>query len=218
MGRYFDKFNKIIYDLDGTRSGNYTVLTNIFVRFDILNSVKTNDTVFYPYLIQEGDTPEMIADKYYGDSQFFWVVLYMNDIMDPFYDWPLNYQDFTKYIVAKYGSIAVSQETVHHYEKQVLRTDSLSGKSTTSKMVIDPTTYASLPSSVFESVNLTDGTTVSITTTKNAVIAFDWEVEQNENKRSIKLLKREYIERLRNNFDLITERLPQVAPSVLNEL
>ena len=43
-----------------------------------------------------GDTPEIIASKYYGDPEKHWIVLLANDIINPFFDFPLNYQEFEK--------------------------------------------------------------------------------------------------------------------------
>lgn len=215
MGKFFDQFPKVLYDTEGTRSGSYDVLTNIFVRIGIFADIKNNNGVYYPYLVQEGDTPEMIADKYYGDSQFHWVVLMMNDIVDPFYDWPLDSGPFNKYITTKYGSTDTAQSQIHHYEKQIVRLDSASQVSTTSKMVIDANTYTELASSTFNTYDLSNGTTVQETVTKNAVTCWTWELEQNENKRSIKLLKKEYIEQVKQQFESIMQATGRVTPSVI---
>lgn len=215
MGKFFDLFPKVLYDIEGVRSGSYDVATNIFVRLGVLQSIKNNSSVYYSYLVQEGDTPEMIADKYYGNPQFHWVVLMMNDIVDPFYDWPLDYQKFAGFIVGKYGSIETAQTQIVRYEKQIDRRDSGSGVTTVSKMVIDYDTYAALASSTFNTYNLSDGTTVSETITKNAVTAWTHELDKNERKRSIKLLKKEYIDMIKKNLESSLAVLPRFPRSVL---
>jgi len=215
MAKFFDLFPKVLYDLEGTRSGNYDVATNIFVRIGVLKSIKQNSSIYYPYLIQDGDTPEMIADKYYGNPEFHWVVLMMNDVVDPFYDWPLDYTRFTKYMIGKYGTIEESQSRVVRYEKQIDRRDSASGLTTTSKMVIDYNTYTALAATTFNSYDLSDGTTVAETITKNAVTAWADELDRNERKRSIKLLKKEYIEVIKKNLDRELAIAPRFPESVL---
>jgi hypothetical protein len=215
MAKFFDLFPKVLYDLDGTRSGNYDIATNIFVRIGVLKSIKQNSSVYYPYLVQDGDTPEMIADKYYGNPEFHWVVLMMNDVVDPFYDWPLDYTRFAKYMIGKYGTIEESQRRVVRYEKQIDRRDSASGLTTTSKMVIDYNTYTALAATTFNSYDLSDGTTVAETITKNAVTAWADELDRNERKRSIKLLKKEYIEVIKKNLDRELSIAPRFPESVL---
>jgi hypothetical protein len=214
MGKFFDTFPRTYYDLDGTRSGSYEIATNIFVRVGILNSLKNNSSVYYPYLIQDGDTPEMIADKYYGAPDYHWVVLYMNDIQNPYYDWPLDYKKFENYLIGKYGSVAASQSLVVRYEKTIVRTDSSSAISTTSKIIVDATTYAGTSGSSV-TYNLSDGTTVTETISKNTVTAFQDEVDINERKRSIKLLKKEYIELINKNLQSIFRSSPAYAASVI---
>ena len=107
MPRYFNKFPKLIY----TKQGVSNLVTNILSRVDVIKGNIDKTAIFYQYNIQEGDTPEMIASKYYGDSELHWVVLIFNKIIDPFYDWPLNYQQFQKYIIDKYGSYRSEEHT-----------------------------------------------------------------------------------------------------------
>ena len=215
MAKFFNLFPKLVYDTDGNRSGSYDVATNVFVRIGILNTIKNNSSLYYPYLVQEGDTPEMIADKYYGDPEFHWVVLYMNDMVDPFYDWPMEYSNFVRFINNKYGSTVTAQTQVHHYYKQVSRYDSSSQTTTISKMIIDATAYAALPVSQVNTYNLTNLTTVSETVTRGIVYCWDYELERNEDKRSIKLLKKEYIDTVKNTLEQTLNSVPKRPQTVL---
>lgn len=215
MTKFFDLFPKLIYDLEGTRSGSYDVAVNIFVRLGVLKSIKQNSSLYYPYMIQDGDTPEMIADKYYGHPEYHWVVMMMNDVVDPFYDWPLDYARFSSYMSSKYGSIETSQTQIVRYEKQIDRRDSSSGVTTTSKMIIDYDTYVAMASSTFNTYNLSNDTTVAETITKNAVTAWDDEMDKNERKRAIKLLKKEYIDIIKKNLESELANLPRLPSSVL---
>jgi len=215
--KFFDLFPKIVYDISGQRSGSYDVATNIFVRLGIIDSIKNAAGLYYPYIVQDGDTPEMLADKYYGDCGYHWVILMMNDMVDPFYDWPLDYQKFNNYIANKYGSTQTAQVQIVRYEKQITRRDSLSAVTTTSKMTIDLDAYTALAASTITSYNLSNGSTVVETITKNSYTAWNDELSKNEAKRSIKLLKKEYLEVIRNNFQAAVTGLPDITPSVLTE-
>ena len=215
MPSFYNSFPKLVYDIDGSKSGSYDVVTNIFVRLGILKSVQEMTSSYYPYLIQEGDTPEMVADKYYGDPTYHWIVLMMNNIVDPFYDWPLDYTDFASYINNKYGSLAAAQVLIVRYEKQIARLDSSSGVTTTSKMVIDAITYTAMATTAFNTYNLSNNTTVSETITKNTVTAWTDELAKNEAKRSIKLLKKEYLGIIKGNFDTIIGGVQSISPSII---
>ena len=122
---FFQNFPTFPYDIEGTRPNKYRLATDIFCRVKMLDSIKNQTLVYYYYDIQEGDTPEIIAGKYYDNPNRHWIVLLANDIIDPIYDWPLTYQNFINYVKGKYGSIENAQTTVHHYEKIITKIDSV---------------------------------------------------------------------------------------------
>jgi hypothetical protein len=66
--------------------------------------------LYYTYDIQEGDTPEIIAHKYYGDSYRYWIVLFANELLDPQWDWPMTYKMFEQYLADKYPSTNIYSE------------------------------------------------------------------------------------------------------------
>jgi hypothetical protein len=102
MAKYFNFFPTTPYT-NSNRSSAYDTVTNIISRFSFEESLKQNTSLFYPYTIQDGDTPEMIASKYYGSPEKHWIVLMFNDIIDPQYDWPLDQRTIIKYINDKYS-------------------------------------------------------------------------------------------------------------------
>ncbi len=87
MSKCFSYFPKTVYTLD---SSNADAVTSIVSRFGFESSFKNNTAVYYEYNIQDSDTPEIIASKFYGDSEKHWVVLMLNQIVDPQFDWPLD--------------------------------------------------------------------------------------------------------------------------------
>lgn len=215
MSRFFDTYPLVPYDIFGTRGSNYKIATNVFARVKILDTVKASSSLYYDYSVQDGDTPEMLAYKYYGDPELHWVILYMNDIIDPFYDWPLDYNKFIEYIQHKYGSVADAQTQVHHYEKTMERYDSGTQVTTTSTVVIDLTAYNALPDTQNNTFNLTSGTTITETITRKIVYNWDYELSENERKRMIRILRKEYIGAIKNQFQQIMISLPKVTDTVL---
>jgi hypothetical protein len=170
---YFDTLPKV---LNQDQNGNYILLTNLLARARILEDLQDNAVVFYKYNIQEGDTPETVAHKYYGDPYKYWIVMYSNQLMDPLWDWPMNYQTFTDYLIAKYQAefirlynstnypvtieslnltedelnklvYAYVQSTVYRYEKITTTTDLESNLVTVTKNSIDFDDYYALAES-----------------------------------------------------------------------
>ena len=97
MAKYFNFFPQVFYAQDsGLKS--LDVLTNLTTRFTFEEEFKTNTSVYYKYDVEDGDTPEILAYKIYGSSEKHWVILLMNDIVDPLYDWPLKQQNVINFV------------------------------------------------------------------------------------------------------------------------
>ena len=205
MAKYFNYFPTTYYTNSDSSTALDTV-TNIIARFAFESELKENTSIFYPYDVQDGETPEMIANKYYGSSEKHWIVLLFNDIIDPQYDWPLDQRTLIKYINDKYADngarhspyltgIQWAQDAgnVKAYYKTVTR---LSSKPTKNQIVekieIDANTHTNLPVTT-TTYTLQDGSRTTETISKTTQTYYDYEVELNDNKRTIRLLKAEYV-------------------------
>lgn len=137
---YFGSFPLMTYTLDPGATIANDVVTNIFRRIAFTDLLLDNSSSFYPYQIKDSDTPEIIAYKYYSDPQYFWLVTLVNNIIDPVLDWPLNYQQFTSMIEAKYGSVANAQSQTAYYGMELL-TASSNGETARVTTLIDSAAY-----------------------------------------------------------------------------
>lgn len=191
--KYFQFFPKVYYDAYGTSPPTLDIVTKITSRFKFRDAILNNSMVYYEYNVQDSDSPEIIAHKYYGDPNRHWVILLTNKIINPWYDWPLDSERFNNFILAKYGSLANATNTVDHYEKTISKTDSATGITTDFTYNIDLATYTALPLTSETTVNLSDGSVVSILTTKSVVSAYEAEVTKNESRRLIKIIDKLYI-------------------------
>ena len=70
--------------------------------------------MFDNYDVKEGETPETVAFKWFGDKEYHWVVLMTNNITDRYYEWPLTQPQFQAHLEDKYGVGNI--DSVHHYE------------------------------------------------------------------------------------------------------
>jgi hypothetical protein len=188
-------------------SNSQIVLKNILVRALLPDSLLFNPLIFYKYDIQDQDTPESIAHKYYGDPYRFWLVLLPNQIKDPLWDWPIPQNRFEDYIKDKYNDLALAnnqtvqaytQGTIKNYIKQIDTTDNLTQTTTTNRYTIDYAAYANtIPS------NITTGSetyTVTQTITKYPQYILEYELSQNEAKRNIYLINSNYVTSIENQF------------------
>ena len=72
----------------------------------LLPSSISNPYLFLPYTITDEDRPEDIAYYYYGSTDYTWLVLLANNMIDPYHDWPLKDEDFHKYVIKKYEKLS----------------------------------------------------------------------------------------------------------------
>ena len=107
---YFDMFPDFYYSAKG--DGKFTIMKDIMSRVKLIAGVKENILGFDYYDVQDGETPEMIAHRYYGDVNLHWTVLVANDIVDYYEDWPMSVQRFEEFVKEKYENPGA----IHHYE------------------------------------------------------------------------------------------------------
>ena len=96
-------------DKNGNRK--QTIVTDVFRRI-LLDKFFKNKAALTGYYVSDGDTPELIAYKEYGDVNLHWIILLANDIVDLNKEWPLSTEDLILYITDKYGANNISD--VHH--------------------------------------------------------------------------------------------------------
>ena len=177
MSFYFNNFPLVSYNFK--KNNNFELLTNITLRYKIRDIIKSTASIFYEYSVKDEDRPDIIAHKYYNNSTLDWIILITNDIIDPYYDWPLNNDNFNKYMTNIYGSVSSSQTTVYEYrqilsEAKVTFDNKIIPKRT---VVVDLNTYNSL-----------------VATDREIIYAYDYYQEQNDKKRNIRLIDKEFVE------------------------
>jgi len=158
---YFRQFPTIPYDSVG--DGKHKDVTNLLRRVGIRAKVKTNTMLYDTYDVKNGETPESIAFKLYGDAELHWVIMMINNITDRYHDWPLTEAQFLSFVKDKYSNV----DATHHYEI------SQSSGDTTVKINVG-----------------TDNTDYP---TATAITNYEHEQEEQDKKRKIRLLDPSYI-------------------------
>ena len=201
---YFDTFPLVVAS---DYKNNAILLTNLMARVEIIPSLLRNPLLFYSYDLKESDRPDILAHKYYDDSNKYWMVLYANEIMDPLYDWPLTSQQFDAYLKNKYSAAAggdafvltYTTSTVQEYRKTITTYDSTSLETTTKTVVVDLTTYNSITTGSITQT-FSSGASVTRTISKTPVSIYDYEIELNEAKQNIKLINSSYSNQLEKDL------------------
>jgi len=109
---YFSKFPLITYDIKNNK--NRKLLPDILRRVKLRATIKSGGMLFDKYDVKEGEKPEDVAYKWFGDAELHWVILMTNNITDRYYEWPMNQVQFAEFLTDKYG--AGNEDAIHHYE------------------------------------------------------------------------------------------------------
>jgi len=203
---YFNSFPNIT---STDYNGNKVVLSNILERVEVIPTLLNNVNIFYRYDIKDYDTPDIIANKYYGDSYRYWMVAYSNQMIDIQSEWPMPSNLFNDYIIDKYTNatanalsipantvisgqvLAYVQSTIHGYIKTVTTIDGTSSESNTITYNIDSTAYASVITGT-TTRSFPGGATVTEIVNAYPQYIYDYEISLNESKRNISLFNADY--------------------------
>ena len=174
---YFDNnFPVIPYDSVG--QGTFKDVTNLLRRVALNAKVKTNTLLYDTYDVKEGETPESVAFNLYGNAEFHWVVMLVNDITDRYHQWPMRYSQFLQYVNDKYDDV----NAVHHYEVTQTSGD------TTTKI------------EVYSNSALFSGDT-DFYGTATAVTNLEYEESLQDQRRKIKLLDPQFLSQFVKEFE-----------------
>ena len=99
----FYKFPLITYDIKGNNVRK--LLPDILRRVKLRATIKSGGMLFDKYDVKEGEKPEDVAFKWFGDPELHWVILMTNNVTDRYYDWPMNQAQFAEYLTDKYGQM-----------------------------------------------------------------------------------------------------------------
>jgi hypothetical protein len=166
---YFAAMPQIFYDGTGKQQ-NWKVVTNLLRRVKVRQLSKAHASVFDTYDIKEGETPEMIAHKLYGDAELHWIILLTNEITDRYHGWPLSTPQFIAFVKEKYDD----PDGAHHYEISQVSGDT--------------------------SVVLNVGTTNADYPTATLITNFEYEEKLQDSIRNIKLIDPSYVEQFVSEY------------------
>jgi hypothetical protein len=224
---YFKSFPYTYYSQDDRAT--VQLITNITSRVVLSDEVKNNLSIYDEYDIRDGDTPELVADRFYSNPELHWLILHYNEIIDPRFDWPLDTNNLNRYVVGKYANV----NAVHHYEDangnytngnvylissadftefniddaitNITNTGTgyITQKNSSSNVRVTVTTGGFISG---DRIKNTSNTSSSANITSTVVLSgtpvtnYTYEDEVNESKRRIKILKSSYVDAIVSDF------------------
>lgn len=156
------------------------VLRNLLYRPKLVQMLDIDGRVFFPYVIPDGERIDVTSYLYYDSSEYIWLIMLANDILDPYTDWPMSSKQFQKYIISKYGSESAAQQLIKYKEDS------------------DGNRYSVETTSA--KLQQTNSAITDNTVTLTNVTAYDYEYNRNETKRHIRLIDKNYIPQINSEL------------------
>lgn len=192
MSFIFSRWPTVEYDFK--KNGKKTTVTNVTLRFKLAEALRTKSAVMYEYNVKNGERPDIIAAKYYGDASLDWLILLANNIIDPQWEWPLDDRSFDNYIRGKYGSKEAAQQQILFYELV-----------TQQQQVLYDGTIIPKKSVIVDQETLIDRTLDERYLGGGPVYAYDYELEQNDKKAIIKILDKQFVNNIVSQYEAAIE-------------
>ena len=201
MSNYFKQLPDLLYlDRENKEIRTYAKAKNLFRRIK-LRTISTEQLAnFQFYNIIGGERPDQVAFKFYDDPSLDWVILLTNNIINVQTEWPMDNKSFEKYLEDKYGDTLYD---VVHYESKEVR--NASGEIILQRGIKIPQnysfTYFDIGSNQYETVN-----NIALSVTN-----YIKEVKIQNERRAIRILRKEYIDDIQKELEEIIQYKPGSA-------
>lgn len=157
---------------------DFVIAKNFFRRYKINEDLFSYAVIFKQYTIQDGERPDVIAKKAYGNVFYDWVILLTNNMVNAQYDWPLSNFALNKMLESEFDD---PYGTIHHYETYEIA-------QYPSGLHVDETFYNSTHKlNIDGTYQIKNGNEIC-----RPVTIAEYYTDENEKKRQIYLLKPEY--------------------------
>jgi len=169
-------------------SRSYVRVKNLFRRVKLRDDLQNVFTMFNKYQIPDGSRPDIVAEELYGNAELDWVVCLTAGIVNINNDWPLSSRDIYRFADSKYGT---NLNNIHHYQTTEVK---------------DSNGRVILPAGSHVDSTFTIPKPGTDTATLNPVVGisnYEYEVQLNEEKRGIYVLRKEYLQQFLNDMRTI---------------
>jgi hypothetical protein len=165
---YFSYLPYTGYELDN----QIHIVKDILKRSQFLTEFSDLTALYYEYEIQDGETVQSVAMKFYDSPAYHWVVMMFNEIHNLYAEWPLDQINLQRVLEEKYG---VALNAIKHWEKNEIIVGFISE-------FVSAATWIS-----------PENPGVPNNMEYNPVTFYEYETKLNDSKRLIRLLKPELL-------------------------
>jgi hypothetical protein len=222
---FFEMFPQFIT----TQGGRQFILTDVIRRSVVNQTYRTLSPFLVPYTVMDGETPDQVSQRFYGTPFYHWVILLLNEIINPFEEWPMMSGLVPKYVHRKYpftitvpstepyevGDVLVSSlgatytvTKIRVGEIQIQHADTRTFITTTTTFTNQRTQETGLPViSVIDPEEAVhhwedvDGNWVDASFAATPVSNVQYESDRNDQKRRVFVLEAAYIQRFVEEFE-----------------
>ena len=196
MSNYFKQVPDFEYVslLPDARISDYINVKNLFRKGYLRNDIFQDLTFFTKYQVKGDDRPDNVAYSLYNDASLDWVILLSNNIINVQNEWPMSQADLDRYLLDKYGNHEALYGT-HHYETQEVKNSSgvtIVKEGLTVDSDFSVTFYDYMMDSLETKSNIT-----------TAVTNYEYEMEIENDKRNIFVLKSRYLNVVKDDLEEI---------------
>lgn len=210
MAHYFSYVPNFDYisNIKDAKINDYIQIKNFFKRGKIFEEI-FNDVVFFEkYIIKGDERPDNLAARFYGDATLDWVIFLSNNIINVQNEWPMPQKIFDRVMLQKYGSYENLYSGIHHYETTEIK-DSRGRTILEGGKRISPTWKENGNFVVIEGIQyyqfydagLEKTETIPSTDFIVPVTNYDFEINKEERKREIFILKGKFLTVLLENIE-----------------
>ena len=151
---------------------------NLWRRSEIVSEFKNSITIFDEMIVNNGEKPEVIANRIYKNPFLAWTIFVANDIVNYYEQWPRSTRQLSEYVEAKYDN---PQATKHYVTTEVKQGNNIivpAGK-------VVPQNY---------SISYFNGTTTVTANPTVSITNYQYEEQINSEKEKIQIIRPNMIE------------------------
>ena len=141
---FFRQFPKVEYDFN--RTGVLQNMVDLFRSVRPLPSFLDNYSAYKFYEIKNGERPDIVSQRLYGSSQYYWTFFVVNDFLhDGMRAWPMSQEDLFDYIAKEYEGYVIETNPSIVRSTDLIITDfrdSLAGRFTLGETITGSTSGA----------------------------------------------------------------------------
>lgn len=193
--KLFEDFPLLAYTLNDYSSEQ--VVTDIFRRIILSKEFSQNSAFFEDYEVLHGETPEEISYRFYGTTELHWLVLMVNDIIDPRFEWPTSQENLLLDVETKYGGQDSIFTNKNALDKKGYRVE-------TFFLLTEDSTHKN-PKRLVSETDSENFTKQPIAYANSSSIFsfethYDIEEKRNETNRNIRIIKAEIVDEIVTNY------------------